>query len=170
MILIIIETMMAMMMLVMVCKANASKTSKSNDGKDDDGKDDESSHQYRDMGICQRCCMEKHGMTSKQFQHATDTYYLCDADKAGIVERIITCKTPKDINSSVLFNSLHDAVNVPFEMRKVHRQCPYYAEHIVYDLNVGKIRRKWIQWRMIHRRIRMDTTIMLKHNTIDIQY
>jgi hypothetical protein len=144
MILIIIETMMAMMMLVMVCKANASKTSKSNGSKDD-----ESSHQFRDMGICQRCCMEKHGMTSKQFQRATDTYYLCDADNAGIVERIIAGKTAKDINSGELFNSLQDAIKeiAPFEMRKVHRQCPYYAEHIVYDLNAGKIRRKWIQWR-----------------------
>lgn len=146
-----------MMMLMMVCNASKTNgkagkdTSKASDGKANGkaGKDDESCQQFRDMGICQRCCMEKHGMTSKQFQRVTDTYYLCDADKAGIVEKIITGKTPKDINSGELFNSLQDAIKgiVPFEMRKVHRQCPYYAEHIVYDLNAGKIRRRWIQWR-----------------------
>jgi len=106
---------------------------------------------YRDMGLCRKCCMERHGMDGRSFMKNVELFYMCDADEMGVVDGIVSrMEGRKPVDSGTVSMWLRESVRrgEPFETRAVSRRCPYYAEQVMHDMNAGRMKR-WMRrtWR-----------------------
>ena len=81
--------------------------------------------EYRDMNACRKCLIEHHGFPKEFVRNMAShkNIVFCEHEFRVIV----------DDDKEKLKN-----LKIPFEVRPVPKECPYYAEHVVHNANVDE--------------------------------
>lgn len=122
---------------------------------------------YRNVNLCQKCCLDKMDIETKE-QDTTkktvelakklvkcnkilhDPNFYCEEEISDIAQEIAKLSQNTQfaknlIKVLMIAKAKHWAEHIePIGIRKVPSNCPYYAEHWMYDNNLKWYERAWL--------------------------
>ena len=122
---------------------------------------------YRNVKLCQKCCLDKMDIETKE-QDTTkktvelakklvkcnkilhDPKFYCDEEISDMAQEIAesmpkTKLTKNLIKILLIAKANHLAERIkPISIREVPKNCPYYTEHWMYDNNLKWYERAWL--------------------------